>query len=135
MITNYVGKTVRFNTLAPSVLGAKRDNVTVKAVLDLDTARLLSDVRSKHAQVKPLIPTLPEAAGAYSYVKLVYGNGEVEVLGVPWIDNNTIEVITDRKLIITVDTVSDTTEQLVRQALLQNGISNFKIEYPETVAP
>ncbi|MNJ05258.1 hypothetical protein D3C73_1664630 [compost metagenome] len=68
-------------------------------------------------------------------MKLVYGNGEVEVLGVPWIDNNTIEVITDRKLIITVDTVSDTTEQLVRQALLQNGISNFKIEYPETVAP
>ncbi|QTH80341.1 hypothetical protein PA10_00141 [Pseudomonas phage pPa_SNUABM_DT01] len=134
MISEYVGKTVRFNTLAPNVLGANRDNVIVKAVLDLDTARLLSDVRSKHAQVKPYIANLPEAAGSYSYVKLVHGNGQSEVLGVPWVDSSTIEIISDRKLVVTIDKVSDSTEQLVREALLQNGVSNFKIDYAGTVA-
>lgn len=129
MITEYIGKTVRFNTLAPNVLGASRDNVAVMALLDLDTATLLSDVKAKHNQVKNYLTTLPQSAGSYSYVKLRYGNGTIEVLGVPWIDNNTIEVITDRKLVITVGTVSDTTEQIVRKALLQNGISDFKIDY------
>lgn len=130
MITDYKGKTVRFNTLAPNVLGANRDNVTIVAAdLDLDTAILISDVKAKHNQVKNYLTTLPQSAGSYSYVKLRYGNGKVEVLGVPWIDINSIEVITDRKLVVTVGSVSDNTEQLVRQALLQNGITDFKIEY------
>lgn len=130
MITDYKGKTVRFNTLAPNVLGANRDNVTIVAAdLDLDTAILISDVKAKHNQVKNYLSTLPQSAGSYSYVKLRYGNGKVEVLGVPWIDINSIEVITDRKLVVTVGSVSDSTEQLVRQALLQNGITDFKIEY------
>lgn len=130
MITDYKGKTVRFNTLAPNVLGANRDNVTIVAAdMDLDTAQLISDVKAKHSQVKNYLTTLPQSAGSYSYVKLRYGNGTVEVLGVPWIDLNTIEVITDRKLVITVSKVSDTTEQRVREALLQNGIKDFTIDY------
>ena len=130
MITDFKGKTVRFNTLAPNILGANRDNVTIVAAdLDLDTAALLSDVKAKHNQVRNYITTLPQSAGSYSYVKLRYGNGQVEVLGVPWIDQNTIEVITDRKLTVEVGSVSDSTEQLVREALLQNGITDFKISY------
>ncbi|MNJ03121.1 hypothetical protein D3C73_1633220 [compost metagenome] len=62
-------------------------------------------------------------------MKLLYGNGEVEVLGVPWIDPNSIEVITDRKLVVTIGSISESTEQLVRKALLQNGISDFQITY------
>lgn len=128
MITDYKGKTVRFNTLAPSVLGANRNNVTIVAAdLDLETAALLSDVVAKHGQVRNYITTLPQAAGSYSYVKLRYGNGTTEILGVPWIDLTTIEVITDRKLTLEIGSISDTTEQLVRQALLQNGITDFKI--------
>lgn len=130
MITDFKGKTVRFNTLAPNILGANRDNVTIVAAdLDLDTAVLISDVKAKHNQVRNYITTLPQSAGSYSYVKLRYGNGKVEVLGAPWIDLNTIEVITDRKLTIEVSKVSDSTEQLVREALLQNGITDFKISY------
>ena len=62
MITEYIGKTVRFNTAAPNVLGANRDNVKVVAVLDLDTAAMLSDVRAKHTQVRSYIPSLPQSA-------------------------------------------------------------------------
>lgn len=127
-ISDFIGSTVRFNTLAPSVLGANRDNVAVQAVLDLDTAMMLSDVRAKHAQVRNYIQSLPQSAAGYNYVKLRYGNGETEILGVPWVDANSIEVITDRKLVITISDVSDSTEQLVRQALLQNGISKFNLE-------
>jgi hypothetical protein len=130
MITDFKGKTVRFNTTVPNVLGANRDNVTIVAAdLDLDTAQLISDVKAKHSQVKNYLPNLPQSAGSYSYVKLLYGNGKTEVLGVPWIDLNTIEVITDRKLVITIGKVSDSTEQIVRKALLQNGITDFKIDY------
>lgn len=128
MISDYIGNTVRFSTLAPAVLGALRENVTVLAILDLDTAQMLSDVRAKHVQVRNYIATLPQSAGSYNYVKLRYGNGDIEILGVPWIDASTIEVITDRKLVITIGNVSDSTEQLVRQALLQNGIENFEVE-------
>jgi hypothetical protein len=127
-IADYNGSTVRFNTLAPSILGANRNNVTVMAVLDMDTAALLSDVRSKHVQIRNYIQSLPQSAGAYNYVKLRYGNGDTEILGVPWIDSSSIEVITSRQLSVLIRDVSETTEQLVRQALLQNGISNFTIE-------
>jgi len=129
MISDHIGAAVRFDTLAPGVLGAKRDNVTVVALLDLDTAMLMSDVRAKHAQVKNYIPTLPESAGAYSYVKLRYSNGQIEILGVPWIKQDTIEVIVDRQLLINVSNITDSTENLIRQALLQNGIEDFTIEY------
>ncbi len=129
MITNYIGSTVKFSTNAPAVLGAARQAVTVVAVLDLDTAMLLADVRAKHAQVKSHIADLPQSAGAYSYVKLRYGNGDVEVLGVPWINHESIEVLTDRKLVITINNITDSTENLVKQALLQNGIQDFSIEY------
>lgn len=129
-ITDFKGKTVRFNTLAPNVLGANRDNVTIVAAdLDLDTAVLISDVKAKHNQVRNYLTTLPQSAGSYSYVKLRYGNGNIEVLGVPWIDISSIEVITDRKLVIEIGSVSETTEQTARQALLQNGITDFKISY------
>lgn len=127
-IADYNGSTVRFNTLAPGVLGAGRENATVVAILDLETAAVLADVRSKHVQVRNYIQSLPQSAGAYSYVKIRYGNGETEILGVPWIDDESIEVITSRRLFVTVSDVSESTEQLVRQALLQNGISNFTIE-------
>lgn len=127
-IADYIGNTVRFNTKAPGVLGAARDNVSVVAVLDLETATLMGDIRSKHAQVRNYISDLPQSAGSYSYVKIRFGNGDTEILGVPWVDDNSIEVITSRKLVITVNNVSDSTEQLIRQALLQNGIENFTVE-------
>lgn len=134
-IADYVGSTIRFNTKAPGVLGANRDNVTVTALLDLDTAALLSDVRAKHAQVRNYISELPQSAGSYKYVKLLYGNGQVEIIGVPWVDDSSIEVITSRQLVIVVDNVSDSTEQLIRQALLQNGIENFKVETVGSTGP
>jgi len=133
-IADYKDSIVRFNTKAPGVLGAARDNVKVVAVLDYDTAALLEDVRAKHARVRNYIPSLPQAAGAYNYVRILYSNGEYEILGVPWIDENTIEVISSRKLVITIEDVSDSTETLARQALLQNGISNFTFEVVGTTA-
>jgi len=32
-------------------------------------------------------------------------------------------------MVITIPSITDSTENLVKQALLQNGISDFKIEY------
>ncbi len=128
MITNFIGSTVKFDTAAPAALGSNRQNVTVLAVLDLDTAMLLSDVRAKHAQVKNYISDLPSSAGAYSYVKLRYGNGDVEVLGVPWIRHDTIEVIDARELFIRVRNATPSTENIIRQAFLQNGIEDFSFE-------
>lgn len=127
MITNFIGKTVKFNTAAPAVLGASRNNVTVMALLDLDTAMLLSDVRAKHAQVKNYLPDLPATAGAYSYVKLRYGNGDTEVLGLPWIRAETIETLASTELFIRVRNTTPSTENIIRQALLQNGIEDFTI--------
>ncbi len=135
MISNYIGSTVRFDTKAPGVLGASRANVTVLAVLDLDTAMILSDVRAKHAQVKNFITDLPASAGAYNYVKLRYGNGEVEVLGVPWVQADSIEVIEGRELFIRVRNATESVEATIRQALLQNGIEDFTIESQVTTAP
>lgn len=132
-IADYRNSVVNFDTLAPGVLGANRKNIEVVAVLDLDTAMLLSDVRARHAQVKIHVPDLPESAKDYDYVKLRYSNGDIEVLGVPWIKNSSIEVVSSRKMIITIDNLTDGTEELARKALLQNGI-NFSVEIVGSVA-
>lgn len=133
-ITEYIGSVVNFDTAAPGILGTNRRNVQVLAVLDMDTAAMMSDVRARHAQVKNYIQDLPEAASSYNYVKIRYTNGDIEVLGVPWIKHDTIEVVTSRKLVITVNNVTDTVENTVKQALLQNGIE-FSIEQIGTVTP
>ena len=128
MITEYVGRTVSFSMYAPSVLGEARHNVTVVAVLDLDTAKLLSDVVATHMRVASYMPSLPTSAGSYHYVKVRYSNGDTEILGVPWIDATSIEVIQDLKLNVTIRNITGSTETVVRQALLQNGIEDFTIE-------
>ena len=135
MLTSMIGKVIRFDTVAPGVLGAARDRVTVMGILDLDTAAIFSDVRAKHTQVRNYHPALPLSAGAYSYVKLKYSNGDVEYLGLPWIRTESIEVIGERTGIVTIPDFTPAVENIVRQALLQNGIEKFDILLQEIGAP
>lgn len=128
MITDFIGKTVNFNTLAPAVLGGSRKNVTVTAVLDLSTALLFDDVRAKHTRLQGQIPDLPASASLYMYIKVTYTTGATEVLGVPWIDLNSMEVVSEQDLVVRIKRKTLSTETTVRQALLQNGIDEFTIE-------
>lgn len=129
MLKEYLNKTISFNTRAPGVLGARIENVTVTAILDYQIAAMLTDINAQHARVKSAIPDLPEQAGAYNYARLVFRNGSDYIIGIPWIDANSIEVIGERSLFITIPRITDAMERVVRQALLQNGVDNFDISY------
>lgn len=129
-LSDFIGSTVDFNTRAPGLLGANRKNVTISAILDLDTAMLLADVRAKHMQVKDIIEDLPASAGAYSYVKLTSAsNGQVEILGIPWINEESISVVFEHDIVVTISNITNNSENIIRQALLQNGISSFTIDH------
>lgn len=69
------------------------DNVTVVALLDADTARTLIDPYSLHANVYPNLKDkgCPDDPERYNYIKVKLSNGSFTAVGVPWINDTTIE--------------------------------------------
>jgi len=123
-----IGKTINFQTNAPSILGARFQVTKVLSILDPDTARLFADIVSQHIAVYPHLPegTVDDAFG-YSYVKLRLPDDQIVVLGLPWIDENSVEVVNHTTLTVKINSTSQEDINRVRQALLANGFEDFTI--------
>lgn len=120
-----IGKRIRLETRAPSALRLQHEG-RLTAIMDPGTARLLADIYHLHAVVYPFLDSsVPDDARAYNYLKLEAPDGSITVLGVPWIDPNSVSVLTGQRTIITVDDWSDTDR--IRNALSANGVTGFKI--------
>lgn len=116
------GKTLSFDVYPGTVIGSTFSNVKVLAILDRDTANIWIDTAAMHVNVYPMLPNgVPDDPSQYQYVKLQHPNGKISVVGIPWINESTIQVIEVGTLVITVDNVGVDDRERIINALNANG--------------
>ncbi len=117
-----IGSTVSFDVYPAAIIGSSFDDVKVLAILDMDTASFWIDPLALHINVKPSLPDgVPDDPQDYQYLKLKHPNGNVEVIGVPWIREDTISHSQAGTLVITVDDVGPEDRDTIVRALSANG--------------
>lgn len=129
-------QTYSFDVHPVGVLGNGFKNVVALAVMDPATALKEIDIYALHAQVYPSLPAgSPKRPTDYDYVKFRMPNGEETVLGMPWIKEDTITQITTSVIKVTLGGVTPADVTKVRNALVQNGFTNYEISVDDVVVP
>lgn len=118
-----VGKTIQFETQAPAILGSIVKNVKVLGFLDPGSAKGVIDIFAKHAEVYPYLPSgvAADSATSYSYLKVQQADGTFTVYGLPWIKQDTVNIITQTNIVATIKGKNAMDVDKVRVALLAQG--------------
>ncbi len=114
---------------AVPVLGSDFNNVTVLSILDKDSANQLIDAEAQHIAVFPYLPQgSPNNAASYNYIKIRTSAGNIAVLGLAWINENSVEEVQARTITVTIANVSASDIPKVRNCLAQNGFNNVIVD-------
>lgn len=130
MTTDYqVGSTYSFNIFPVALWGNNFQNVVVQAVLDAGTVQQLGvDIQALNKQAYPFLPAgTPSDPTKYTYLKLLLPSGASVVLAVPWIDDTSVQLVTQQTIVATISNVSSQDLNKIKLALVQNGYSNVAL--------
>lgn len=117
-----------FNTLAPNILGAKFENVTLVAVLDYNMANSYANINIKHAEIFPLLPTgTSNDSSNYQYYVFKTQANEKVVLANVWIDEPSITQISLKTITITFNNVPLSKLDQINEALLFNNLHGYTV--------
>ena len=123
-----IGKVYSFGTLAPALLGAVFDKVTVLGIIDYHIATSFLNVDLYHRRIYPLLPNgTVDNPKKFTYLLVKTESGIQTVLAYEWIEENTIELIDAVTLTVTIPNVSNSDATKVRDALTLLGFLNFTI--------
>lgn len=124
-------RTYSFSVYPSALFGTDFGQCRVLSVMDAETAQRSGlDVVAKHAQVKPSIPDsvgMPNDPYAYDYVQFLTPSGARVILGIPWIDEQTIEVVTSQTATAVIAGITARDVPIIKQALAMNGYNNVTI--------
>ncbi|MBE0438159.1 MAG: hypothetical protein IBX57_00130 [Gammaproteobacteria bacterium] len=116
------GNIISFDTYPASIIGARFEDVKVMALLDKETAKQYIDPDTLHVNVYPLLPAgSPDDPDAYQYVKLKHPNGNITVIGTPWIIPDTLSIVNKGNLTILIEDVTVTDREVILRAIKDNG--------------
>lgn len=122
-----IGSIYNFETYASDVLGSFR-NVRLRGIIDFrSTAMYGLDAKSVHANIRSRIPGLPLDPADYSYAVFVDQNNQDKIIGLPWINPESLELRTVQQAIVYVDNISPDNYNALRRAIVSNGYSVSKI--------
>jgi len=117
-----------FDVYPAGVLGNGFQNVTVLAVMDQESANQIIDTQAVHVDVYPYLPAgTPNNPSAYNYLKIRTANGETTVLGVPWINEESIVHVDSTEITVKIGNVVASDVAAIRAALQQNGFTALDI--------
>jgi hypothetical protein len=121
-------KVYSFDLHPSSILGTGFNNVTVQAILDYQSALAFADLDALHVNVFPhLPPGTPNRPQDFDYLWLRTQNGDTTIIGIPWIVEETIELVESLKMNITIEDVGSIDIERVRACLSQNGYNKIAI--------
>ena len=126
-----IGSVYTFTTHAPTVLGTY-SHVLIDGISDYQVARHFIDPAKLHVQIYNALPSsVPDDHRKYNYLLLTRSNGERTALGLPWIDENSIEAIQRQRIEVLIEDVGVEDVERVRKLLLANGYTLNNIELKE----
>lgn len=125
----FVNKLVySFDVYPSTIIGNDFKNVTVLGIVGYEQAIRDADIPAIHANVYPLLPQgTPEDPTQYDYLLVRTSAGRNTVLGIPWINLETVQLVESRKMSIVLDGVGSVDVDRVRSILVANGYNNISI--------
>lgn len=97
--------------------------------MDRDSANTIGDTQAMHVNVYPYLPSgTPNNPASYNWIKVRLASGQISVLGVPWINPESIVQVESRTAKVTIEDISADDLQGIRNALVTNGYTNIKVE-------
>lgn len=128
-MTLQVGNKYTFQTYAPQYLG-NFTNVEVVALVGFTSTAIFGvDVVAKHRYIVSDVPGLVDDPSKYNYVVIRKLDGTTDVLGVPWINQDTIEATSSVKAVVEVLDVSAGKLNDIKRALSSNGFTVGTINF------
>lgn len=128
MAYNYViGQTYSFSVYPSNLLGTDWDNVKVTSVMSYEDAMKEMDVTSLHVQFYPYfgsVTNTPNDPSSYLYIKVKTSSGAITILGVAWINDSTVQMVTAQTITATIANVTPADVSKI-QAILAANNYNF----------
>lgn len=123
-----IGKSFNFQVYPSALLGANFTRVKLMALLSADGVREFEPA-IKHRQVYPSLPDgTPDDFRLYLYGKFTLENGEVTVIGLPWIKEETLKVNTNTTVTVVLQNVSAADIPRLSNALRSNNFTDFEVK-------
>lgn len=125
-----LGSTVSFKIYPSAIIDTVFSGCIMSAVYDYETANKFIDVHGIHLNVYPTLPSgTPNDPSQYDYVKVDLVSGQYEILGVPWIDESSIEVYERGKIKFTIEDMLYEDLNKISTLLSANGYTAMDWEY------
>lgn len=115
---------ISFDLHVDSVLPQDYEHVKVKGVITAQIATLLgADVYATHAQIYRLLPAgvAPDNPEEYLYLQIETSDGQTRILGLPWINADTIKVYNTSTAIFTVTDIAQEDINNIRDVIARYG--------------
>lgn len=115
---------ISFETHAPSILSQNFDRVTVEGIIPAsDCQRYGFDAYTTHAQIYRLVPegAMEDNAESYSYLRLKTMTGDDLIVGLPWIDKNTIKIYKSTTATFTIEDIAQEDIEQIRLSIARHG--------------
>lgn len=116
-----------FDVYPSAIIGNNFKGVTILAIMDNETASKEVDTQAMHVQIFPMVPGMVNDPNGYDYVKIRTINGQTTILGVPWIKEDTVQLVESRTVTAVIANVSAVDVPRIRDALVQNGFNNVTV--------
>jgi len=122
-----INNVYNFATIAPTILGAQYNNMTVKGILTIDEAIKQSDVVTTHEAVKAVSAALPVSPNNMIFILFVDGTGNTLIMAQDYITPTSIVLVTSVTINIQINNATTAMEPLLRMRLAELGITNFTL--------
>lgn len=119
-----IGDTVSFDLHVSSVLPQDYNLVKIEGVIPASLCdRFGADVYALHAQVYRLVPegTMDNNPESYNYLLVKTQDKEYRVVGLPWINSDTIKIYKQNKVTFSVVNCAEEDITIIRDAIARRG--------------
>lgn len=125
-----IGQTVSFEVYPSNIIGTSFKNVIIRSVGDHSGVTDFNPA-TMHANVFPTVPQgqIVDDFRKYNYLRIELANGNITHIGIPWIKANTLQVVSNQDLVITIPKYGSVENQeYVKRMLLNNDITEFTMD-------
>lgn len=128
--TDMLGQTISFEVYPSAVIGTRFKNAIVRGIVDHSGVSEFNPA-VMHANVYSTIPTgnVVDDFRKYNYLRLELENGNTTFVGIPWIIANSVKIVSNQDLVITIPKHGSFEDQeFIKRMLLNNGITEFTMD-------
>jgi hypothetical protein len=125
------GQRFSFEVYPTSIIGNYFRDVYLEGILTPSLAQASGlDIEALHAKVYPTLPhgSVADSAQSYDYIRIRHPNGASDIIGIPWIRPETIQLFQGGRVVLTFDNKTQSDVQRILQVLSANGESPSNVQ-------